>query len=121
MYEVKADALETSFEAVETSGKVSVRPALSGARESGSDARRAFVDGFLRQGQEVEQKSFAGTTGIDGGFAIPREIDAMIDATLKAVSPIRAIANVVQVGSAGYRKLVTSGGTPSGWVAETAA
>ncbi|MCL6305255.1 phage major capsid protein, partial [Streptococcus agalactiae] len=27
----------------------------------------------------------------------------------------------VQVGSAGYRKLITSGGTPSGWAAETAA
>jgi HK97 family phage major capsid protein len=26
---------------------------------------------------------------------------------------------VVQVGSAGYRKLVTTGGTPSGWAAET--
>ena len=50
---------------------------------------------------------------------MPREIDAVIDATLKAICPIRGIANVVQVGSAGYRKLVTTGGTPSGWAAET--
>ena len=52
---------------------------------------------------------------------MPREIDAQIDTLLKAVSPIRAIANVVKVGSAGYRKLVTTGGTPSGWAAENAA
>ena len=40
---------------------------------------------------------------------------------LRNVSPIRGIANVVTVGSAGYRKLVTTGGTPSGWASETAA
>ena len=38
---------------------------------------------------------------------------------MTAISPIRAVANVVTVGTAGYRKLVTSGGTPSGWAGET--
>src|SRR5919112_2825442 len=56
-----------------------------------------------------------------GGYAVPRGIDEVIDRTLTAISPIRAIANVVKVGSAGYRKLITSGGTPSGWVAYEAA
>jgi HK97 family phage major capsid protein len=64
-------------------------------------------------------KSFNASSSDTGGYALPKEIDAVIDATLKAISPIRAIANVVQVGSAGYRKLVTTGGTPSGWAAET--
>lgn len=68
----------------------------------------------------VELKSFNGTTGAAGGYAVPREIDAMIDRALKSTSPIRAIANVVATGSSGYRKLVTSGGAPSGWVSETA-
>jgi len=45
----------------------------------------------------------------------------MIDATLKSISPIRAIANVVRTGSAGYRKLVASGGFASGWASETGA
>ena len=40
----------------------------------------------------------------------------MIDKTLVAISPIRKIANVVKVGTAGYRKLVSTGGTPAGWV-----
>jgi HK97 family phage major capsid protein len=35
----------------------------------------------------------------DGGYAVPREIDAMIAASLKEISPIRAIAQVVQVGT----------------------
>jgi HK97 family phage major capsid protein len=57
----------------------------------------------------------------DGGFAVPREIDALISMQLKTISPIRAISQVVQTGSAGYRKLVTAGGSASGWVSEVAA
>ena len=93
------------------------RPALDGARVEQSNG----FDGFVRSGATVEMKAFTGVTGDAGGYAVPREIDAVIDATLKNVSPIRAIANVVKVGSAGYRKLVTTGGTPSGWASEAAA
>ena len=50
-----------------------------------------------------------------------RELDALLSARLKNISPIRSIAQVVQTGTAGYRKLVTTGGTASGWVSETAA
>lgn len=95
------------------------RPALSGARDDG--ARDAFVDGYLRRGSELELKSFEGTTALDGGLTLPRELDATIDRTLKAISPIRQVATVVKVGSAGYRKLITTGGTPSGWATETGA
>jgi HK97 family phage major capsid protein len=93
---------------------------LSGAK---SHEAKAFVESYLRKGAEggVELKSFIGTSDGAGGYAVPREIDAVIDAALKAISTIRRIANVVKVGSAGYRKLVTTGGTPSGWVAEGAA
>src|SRR3546814_3174806 len=64
---------------------------------------------LLRKGLEqgVELKAFQGTTPGDGGYAVPREIDSVIEATLNSISPICAIANVVSVGSAGYRKLVT--------------
>ncbi|HEX8511509.1 MAG TPA: phage major capsid protein [Allosphingosinicella sp.] len=94
------------------------RPALSGARAHGSP----FVDSYLRKGLEsgVELKALAGTTDAAGGYAVPEEIDSEIGRLLTSISPIRAIANVVRVGSAGYRKLVTAGGTPSGWVSETA-
>ncbi len=94
------------------------RPALDGARVERTDG--AFA-GFVRAGTTLEMKAFTGVTGDAGGFAVPREIDAEIARVLKGASPIRAIANVVKVGSAGYRKLITTGGTPSGWAAETAA
>jgi HK97 family phage major capsid protein len=139
MLEVKADPLEQSFEAVERNDEdvaelreemaqlksrmdaqavASARPALSGAK--GGD--KPFVDSYLRKGLEsgVELKALAGTTDAAGGYAVPEEIDSQIGRLLTSISPIRAIANVVRVGSSGYRKLVTAGGTPSGWVSETA-
>ena len=96
---------------------VVARPVLEGASAGGDAAFGSFV----RSGAVVEMKAFSGLTGDAGGYALPKEIDAAIDATLKSVSPIRSIANVVKVGSAGYRKLVTTGGTPSGWAAENGA
>jgi HK97 family phage major capsid protein len=93
------------------------RPALDGARV---ENKGAFA-GFVRTGATLEMKAFTGVSGDAGGFAVPHEIDAAIDRALVSASPIRSIANVVKVGSAGYRKLVTTGGTPSGWAAETEA
>ncbi|QJB69382.1 phage major capsid protein [Parasphingorhabdus halotolerans] len=107
--------------------KASARPALAGNLDGAkgmvsSAASEDFVSRYLRRGDHsgIELKSFSGASGPEGGFAVPREIDALIGSTLKSISPIRAIATIVQTGSAGYRKLVTDGGTPAGWVSETA-
>jgi HK97 family phage major capsid protein len=139
MIEVKADSLEASFEALEDEGVAALkeelavlkrkidegviasqRPALDGVKSAASSA---FVEGYLRKGAEsgLEMKAIGSSTDAIGGYAVPREIDEAIDRTLNSISPIRAIANVVKVGSAGYRKLVSSGGTPSGWVGFEAA
>ena len=91
------------------------RPMLEGARAPGG----GMFEGFLRAGTGMaEAKAFTGVTGAEGGYAVPREIDQVIDAALKSASPIRSIANVVQVGLNGYRKLVTAGGIASGWASE---
>ena len=96
------------------------RPLIGGDGASGPEIK-GFVDGYLRKGRENELKSINGLTSAEGGYAVPRQIDAAIAARLKSISPIRSIAQVVQTGSAGYRKLVTTGNTASGWVSETAA
>jgi HK97 family phage major capsid protein len=140
MVEVKADALEQSFEAFEdedgvatlrqeletlkskiASGAIAAqRPALDGVKSAES---ASFVDQYLRRGIEagLETKAIGSSTDAIGGYAVPEEIDRVIDETLLSISPIRAIANVVKVGSAGYRKLIATGGTPSGWVGFEAA
>jgi HK97 family phage major capsid protein len=137
MVEVKADALEESFAQFEdeddgvaalkaeletlkakiASGVIAAqRPALDGVKSAEASS---FIDQYVRRGIEsgLETKAIGSSSDAIGGYAVPQEIDEQIDATLNAISPIRSIANVVKVGSAGYRKLITSGGTPSGWVA----
>jgi len=133
-YETKATPLEAVFENVvpadelaslraevsRLSGAVSARaverPALAGAKSAG--------DGdWLRKGGEAggEVKAASIGTPAKGGLAVPLEIDAVIDRVLLVESPIRAIAQVVDIGSANYRKLITTTGVVSGWVSETAA
>ena len=141
MVEVKADALEQSFEAFEddedgvaalraeldqlkakiASGVISgQRPALDGVKSAEASS---FIDQYVRRGIEsgLETKAIGSSSDAIGGYAVPQEIDRVIDETLTSISPIRAIANVVKVGSAGYRKLIASGGTPSGFVGFEAA
>ena len=96
------------------------RPELGGAA-SISPELKGFVDGYLRLGRTAELKSVTGAAAADGGFAVPREIDAMIAAQLKTISPIRSVAQIVQTGTAGYRKLITNSTANSGWVSETGA
>jgi HK97 family phage major capsid protein len=94
------------------------RPALGAS--TGNVEVKSFVDGYLRQGREAELKSLSGAVPADGGYAVPRAIDEKIAGVLKKLSPLRSVAQVVQVGTAGYRKLVMTSGAASGWVSETA-
>ncbi|MFW2350231.1 phage major capsid protein [Qipengyuania sp.] len=105
---------------VDKIGRAAARPAIGAADETAPEVK-GFVDGYLRRGSTLEMKSITAAVPADGGYAVPRQIDALIARELVEISPIRAIAQVVQTGSAGYRKLVTTGGTASGWVSETAA
>ncbi len=138
MIETKADPLEASFAGAEDIAELragmadlkakldgatvaAARPPLSGGTRA--PETKQFVDRYLRHGNTaaLEVKALDGTSGSTGGYAVPTEIDAVVDSTLASQSPIRAIANVVRVGSSGYRKLVAVGGFASGWAAEDAA
>ena len=137
-YETKADGLESVFETVAggdagaemlalrgemarltnlVTARAVERPALAGAKADAS----GFGGGYLRKGESVggEVKAASIAVGPKGGVAVPIEIDAVIDRVLRAQSPIRAIAQVVEIGSANYRKLITTSGVVSGWVSET--
>ena len=123
--EAAVDALRGDVEEVKSRldrvGRAAARPLIEGAAATASVEVKGFVNGYLRMGRETELKSMSGLVASDGGYAVPREIDALISSRLKNVSPIRSIAQVVQTGTAGYRKLINTGGTASGWVSETGA
>jgi len=97
------------------------RPVMSGAVVPASEEVKGFVNGYLRRGREPEVKSLNTSTQSDGGFAVPKVIDQIIATELAEMSPIRSIAQVVQTGTSGYRKLIATGGFASGWVSDAAA
>ncbi|MES2158387.1 MAG: phage major capsid protein [Pseudomonadota bacterium] len=120
----RIEAMESEMAALKGALLAQQRPVLDGVKGGAVDPARAnFVDRYLRQGHEVgvELKSFSGASGGTGGYAVPREIDQLIGTTLKGISPIRGVANVVRTGTAGYRKLVSAGGVVSGWASEVGA
>lgn len=100
---------------------------------AGTDVEKAQVEhkeafgGYMRKGREydlgIEQKALAISTngGADGGFAVPKVIDAMIQDLLVNISPIRSIASIQQISTSDFHKLVNLRGTASGWVGEVAA
>jgi len=143
MIETKADALDASFDIatrqeahdaalealrgdiaevkgrLDKVGRTAIRPMIGGGETA--PELKGFVDGYLRLGRDTELKSLSIGSSVDGGFAVPRQIDAEISRRMVKISPIRSIASVVQTSTSGFRRLISTGGTASGWVSETAA
>ncbi|ARC87134.1 phage major capsid protein [Rhodovulum sp. MB263] len=67
------------------------------------------------------QASLNKGTAAEGGYLAPVEWDRTITDKLVTVSPMRALATVMSIGTAGFTKLFNNRGTASGWVGETAA
>lgn len=88
------------------------------ARDPRDEAKAATLE-FLRTGKAPEGKDLQGGTGPQGGFAVPEEIDRLVQDQLATLSPVRAVANVVQTQSRDFSKLIGRRGTGTGWTDET--
>lgn len=99
------------------------RPALGGAVAFPVDERKSAFDSYVRTGDlsgVLETKDLS--TGSDGGVVVTPETEALIDTRLAALSPIRAISTVRQVGANTFKKPVSLGDAATGgWADETTA
>lgn len=98
-----------------------------------TSAHRTAFKSFIIRGEKydesamqyapgVSMKAMSASSGPDGGYAIPKVIDGMIETLAVNVSPIRSIAQVVQVSTPDYHKLVNAhNSSMSAWVGEKAA
>lgn len=120
------DEVKTKMEDLEAKMK---RPGFGQSQEQKEDAaqvehKEAFK-GYMQKGREfdlsIEQKALQVAANGDGGYAVPKTIETMIESLVVNVSPMRQIASVVSIGTPDYHKLVNVRGTSSGWVGETAA
>src|SRR3546814_19882647 len=121
MYEVKADALESSFETVERNGDVAAlrekvsglkrrldqalvaggRPVLGEAKADNARPEvKAFVIRYLRKGQEKELRrhAFMGTTPGDGGSTVPRETASKIRDNQTCATMGKEVEGTVDIG-----------------------
>ena len=115
---------------VETLEAKMSRPGFGGnatEKDAAQAEHKSAFDAYIRKGVEydksLEVKALAVSTnsGADGGYAVPKTIDALIDSLIVNISPIRSLASVQQISTPDFHKLVNTRGTASGWVGETAA
>lgn len=124
----KQDEIKAALETLEAKAS---RPGYNGNANDedtiAKEHKQAFR-GFMAKGVTdgllaLEQKALANSTnsGADGGYAVPKVIDSMMESLVVNISPIRQIANVVQTSTGDFHKLVNLKGAASSAVAETAA
>ena len=117
------DRIDARFAGLEVAEAKSRRPSLGGANYGEINTLapdlKAF-NNYLRTGDKMELKALAvgSSGGADGGFAVPKAIDSMIESVLFKQSPIRRYANVVPINTPDYHKLVNTRGWGSSWVGE---
>jgi HK97 family phage major capsid protein len=125
--ELKAQATEDRLAEVET--KLNRPGGGGGAPEPEDEYKTAFID-YVRDPQspaaqtkmyELSRKATDTRTSTagSGGYALPEQIARDIAKQVQDISPIRAIARVVQVGTPDYKELVNLNGFGTEWVGET--
>ncbi|MFZ2030048.1 MAG: phage major capsid protein [Vitreimonas sp.] len=107
------------------------RAALNGRRAGlGADPaqseHKSAWSAYVRRGDvsaltQFEAKSLSAGSDPDGGYVAPPELDRMIEARLRQVSPMREIATVRTTGSNVFKKPISITAAGTGWVAETGA
>lgn len=120
-YDKRLDIIETAV----------AKGGFPGGGSSGKDKTAAAKDhakGFYawaRSGRDVDglkalEVKAALSTDNDpaGGFMVPEELEGTIDRVAMTASAMRRIANIKRITTDTYKKLVSQGGTGSGWVGE---
>jgi HK97 family phage major capsid protein len=100
------------------------RPGL--AAESAESEHKSAWSAYLRRGDaaaltQIEVKALSVGSDPDGGYVAPPELDRMIEARLRQVSPMRQIASVRTTGANVFKKPISLTAAGTGWVSETAA
>lgn len=126
--EMAQKAMERRLEEVETKA---ARPGGFDQKEKPADEHKAAFFDYMRKGEnggagqrlyDLQEKAVdvRVATGASGGFALPKELASGVLKLVMDISPIRSIANVVQVGSTDYHEIVSGAGFTTEWVGETA-
>ena len=118
--------LKKHIEAVDKAVSRSILPGGGSGETQVKADHKAGFEKFFRKGTEAGLRDLEIQAGLstlsdpDGGFLVPEEMEATIDRVAGAVSAMRRISTVMNIGTDVYKKLVNQGGAASGWVGEKA-
>jgi len=120
-------ALDEQKRTVDELAHRAARPELgrSGPVTGAALQHKSAFHGYVRSGEttslrELEGKALSVGSDPDGGYLVPDETETAINASLRDLSPIRAIAGVRQVSGTVLKKPYAVSGAATGWVGETA-
>jgi HK97 family phage major capsid protein len=125
--------LESQKDRIELLESVNDRPKGTIQDKLNDEYKTAFVDWMRSSGKDREAeekmrdlktkarefKDIVIGTDASGGYAVPEQISAQVDALLLKRSDILNEIDMVQVGTSDYKELISIYGGTSGWVAET--
>lgn len=122
---LKVDAINAEIGRLQKSvddANTKIAAAQMGGATTGNLADAEYSGAFAAHFKKGDiQASLNKGAASEGGYLAPVEWDRTITDKLKLVSPIRQLARVQGISTAGYSKLFNLGGTASGWVGETTA
>ena len=101
-----------------------MRPRLSHAADPATPHRKAFAV-YVRQGDEdrvrsldLEEKALNTAVAAEGGMLVDLQTALRVETVLRAASPLRALARVVQVEATAYDALIDHTELGADWITE---
>ena len=96
-----------------------------GEKTEAAKAHSKAFGAFIRRGDVKDlaafelQASLSVGSDVDGGYAVPEELDRTVGTMERQLSPMEAEVTTITSGAETYEKLLTDGMAASGWVGET--
>jgi HK97 family phage major capsid protein len=123
----KVSAIEAQLSAIETAVARGQLPGGGGNSKAVTADQKAHEKGFfafIRKGVDDGLRNLEISAKLttqsdpDGGYGVPTVIDNEIEKLETDAIAMRRIARVKQITTSDYKKLISAGGTASGWVGE---
>lgn len=123
-HEKRYQSVIDRLEAIESNSRLPGRIAES---KEDREYEKAFLQWVRRRGsdpvaeskmRELEAKDVTVGSNAGGGYALPKQIWAQIEAFELKFSPVRRLVKVIQASTSDFHYLLNLRGTTSGWVSE---
>jgi len=116
----QAQRPQLSDEQQEKAHKAAISGEFASFLKKGAGSERAdFADYLAKHGKADELKALSVNVNENGGFLVMPTFGGVVDARVYESSPVRQLANVVNINSDSYEIVLDNDEAAAGWVGET--